>query len=336
MITLTNKSEIYSTWDNLHVLRCAYAKDMRIFDDDHIKKVTAFIFDEKSGDNPLHISILANNLQFVKALIKAKIDVNVPSLGKIGIIGFAPLILAAHNDNLDIVNALIEAGANVEAESTDGLIALLYATSQNVRFRLMSAMSPQRINIYINRNFLKKKAYNDLRDDYKLYKEAVLSNLKIIYSKISNQITLVDKNIYCLIPKKADNDHSSPFEKLPIDLIDNIFRLEILCNFPIWSLHKAHSELKVVWDYIVNKKELAGINPCNSNPLKRKIDHDFGIEITTKKVKIANDFDQEEYEPSDFDSYESSSESISEDESGVEEIEFDSNDEYTSDDDYNI
>ncbi len=64
------------------------------------------------GDNGLHFVVRWNDLPAAKALIDAGIDVN-----KAGDLGFTPLHVACMQGNADMVQLLIDSGANIFALS---------------------------------------------------------------------------------------------------------------------------------------------------------------------------------------------------------------------------
>jgi len=71
------------------------------------------------GDRPLMVAALNGNLAMCKKLLARGAELSPP--------GWTPLIYAASNDQIDVMRYLIDAGANVNAESANGTTALMMA-----------------------------------------------------------------------------------------------------------------------------------------------------------------------------------------------------------------
>lgn len=102
------------------------------------------------GETLLHYAVSQNNLEAVKLLIKngAKIDMRYGS-------DYYTELLAAVNKsypNAEIVRALINAGADVNARDKDGTTVLIYAVNKNY--------TPNVANILINAGASKTSSYN--------------------------------------------------------------------------------------------------------------------------------------------------------------------------------
>src|SRR5262245_50964159 len=70
---------------------------------------------EADGTTALHLAVLGDRLDLVQALLKAGAAANAATR-----YGVTPLALAATNGNLAIVGALIEGGASANAANPDG------------------------------------------------------------------------------------------------------------------------------------------------------------------------------------------------------------------------
>ena len=87
-----------------------------------VAALSATVF-SAGGDSPLTAAVKARDLTAVRALIKARADVNAKSGD-----GSTPLLLAVHNSDIEIVRALIAAKADVNAANKYGVTPLLDAS----------------------------------------------------------------------------------------------------------------------------------------------------------------------------------------------------------------
>jgi len=87
-----------------------------------VAALSATVF-SAGGDSPLTAAVKARDLTAVRALIKARTDVNAKSGD-----GSTPLLLAVHNSDIEIVRALIAAKADVNAANKYGVTPLLDAS----------------------------------------------------------------------------------------------------------------------------------------------------------------------------------------------------------------
>jgi len=76
------------------------------------------------GFTLVHIAALTDNIQCMKVLAAAKVDMNATAN-----FGETPLMIAAQNDHLDIVNFLVANGANLNSETVAGRNALDYGAN---------------------------------------------------------------------------------------------------------------------------------------------------------------------------------------------------------------
>jgi len=81
------------------------------------------------GETPLYMAVSENHTEMVKALLNFK-----PLTEKSENRGLTPLHKACINGNYDIALMLINAGANVNAESSIGYTCLMYAADENLKF----------------------------------------------------------------------------------------------------------------------------------------------------------------------------------------------------------
>lgn len=91
---------------------------------------------DKRGFTALHGAIRMNDVGAVRLLLRAGADVNAANTfgglvknGPIALTGLTPLILAAPHGSVDIVRALLSAGAKVDARDGRGLTPLMAAVS---------------------------------------------------------------------------------------------------------------------------------------------------------------------------------------------------------------
>lgn len=75
---------------------------------------------------PLHSAVAGHHARLAEALVKAGAEVNAAQQD-----GFTPLMGAAQNGNLALVEFLLEHGANVSAVTADGRTALSIAQEEN-------------------------------------------------------------------------------------------------------------------------------------------------------------------------------------------------------------
>ena len=85
-------------------------------------------------DAPLTLAIRKGNLDIVNALLVAGADVNANTKNANGHIDYTALMLAARNGSLDIVQALLSAGADVKAKSTYNYTALMFAINRCLKY----------------------------------------------------------------------------------------------------------------------------------------------------------------------------------------------------------
>lgn len=90
-------------------------------------------------ESPLMLAALKENLELVQMLIQRGADVNKT--------GWAPLHYAASKGNLEIVALLVENSAYIDAESPNGttplMMAAMYGTPATVSFLLQEGADPQ-------------------------------------------------------------------------------------------------------------------------------------------------------------------------------------------------
>jgi ankyrin repeat protein len=91
---------------------------------------------DKRGFTALHAAIRMNDTGTVRLLLRSGADVNAANHfanevrnGKIALTGLTPLILAAPHGSVDLVRALLSAGAKVDAKDGRGLTPLMAAIS---------------------------------------------------------------------------------------------------------------------------------------------------------------------------------------------------------------
>lgn len=92
-------------------------------------------YSDQHGNTPLFMAINGNHVEIVKALLKAGANPNIPgdyrvSTSRWGHTGSIPPLVQALS-NLEIAQALIEAGALLDATDREGLTAFLHATMSN-------------------------------------------------------------------------------------------------------------------------------------------------------------------------------------------------------------
>src|SRR5690606_7406512 len=73
----------------------------------------------------LHWSARRDDLDLVRTLIEAEADVHATT--RLG--GYTPLMFAARNGNSEIIAALLDAGARVDAATTNGTTPLMFAAA---------------------------------------------------------------------------------------------------------------------------------------------------------------------------------------------------------------
>jgi len=74
------------------------------------------------GDYPLHVAVSMGNIDYVQALIEAGADVN-----QKGEHGYTALHEAVEQDNCDIAEALLKNGANISIKNNDELSVFSFA-----------------------------------------------------------------------------------------------------------------------------------------------------------------------------------------------------------------
>lgn len=96
---------------------------------EYIEKKFPYAMTQRQKDEALRDAILVYDLETVKAALAIGADVEACDTYKIGE-GMPPLMIAALGDDENIVKALIEAGADVDAENWIGSRALHYAARE--------------------------------------------------------------------------------------------------------------------------------------------------------------------------------------------------------------
>ena len=78
--------------------------------------------DEQSGMSPLHVAILQNNRDIVELLLEKGADVNLQNNS-----GDTPLHFAIAGENVELCNLLLNAGADVNLQNENGKTPLHHA-----------------------------------------------------------------------------------------------------------------------------------------------------------------------------------------------------------------
>ncbi|XP_015164397.1 ankyrin-1-like isoform X1 [Solanum tuberosum] len=105
-------------------------------------------FDAQTGDDnmcPLGSAVAANSLPCVELLVKAGANVNVKTGEATRYGETTPLLIAAHNGNAEIVNCLLQAGADPNAADEDGNKPIHVAATRGNRAAVeaLLAVTPQ-------------------------------------------------------------------------------------------------------------------------------------------------------------------------------------------------
>ncbi|MCF6202038.1 MAG: ankyrin repeat domain-containing protein, partial [Hydrogenimonas sp.] len=91
--------------------------------------------DSSNGWQPLHEALFSQNAKKVKSLVeKGGCDIDAQSKA-----GISPLHIAVKVRNLNLVNYLLDHGADVDIQDNNGFTPLLYAISQH-RYRIVVSL----------------------------------------------------------------------------------------------------------------------------------------------------------------------------------------------------
>lgn len=87
------------------------------------------VYSQNNGHTVLHDIVLTGEVEKVKVILKRKPNLEIRSRNQ----KFTPLHSAVVNDHVAVIEALLDAGSNIEATASDGLTSLHLAAMRNHR-----------------------------------------------------------------------------------------------------------------------------------------------------------------------------------------------------------